>query len=200
MKRNERKTAPNVKDGKVQKQNNWELTPGYYLNEQPELVVERKRSGSGHRHLLTQADVRRFISIIPNWNEHSCGLNAVVLAPAFEDCFGYYDPGVISICAWSLNDSSSVCDWYYKRRIKSLQCLGVFCLPDGNDEWTLQFNEDTARAYQLLNTFLHELGHHNDWLNTRKPENANRGESHAEEFALRLGLQLWPIYQKAFRI
>lgn len=200
MKRLERKTAPGVRSGRVQKKNNWEETPGYDISEQPELVIDRKRPGDGYRHLLTQADVRRFISIVPNWKEHSRGLNAVVLASAREDYFGYYDPGVISICAWSLNDSISVFDWYYKRRLKILNCLGVPCLPDGNGEWTLEFTEDTARAYQLLNTFLHELGHHNDYLNTRKPENANRGESHAEEFALELGLQLWPTYQRTFSI
>jgi hypothetical protein len=200
MKHSERKSAPNVKDGKVQKQNNWELTPDYYISEQPELVIDRQKPGDGYRHLFTQADIRRFISIIPHWKEHSRGLNAVVLAPAYKDYFGYYNPGVISLCAWSLDPAITVSDWYYKRRIGILECLHVLCLPEGNGDWLLQFDEETARAYLLLNTFLHELGHHNDYRNTRKPENANRGESHAEDFALQLGVQMWPSYQKAFGI
>lgn len=200
MKRVERKTAPAVRDGQVQKKNNWELTLSYDIAEQPELVIDRKRPGVGYRHLLSQADVRQFISIIPDWEKHSRGLNAVVLAPAHEDYFGYYDPGVISICAWSLSNEITVCDWYFKRRSAILGCLSVDSFPDGNGEWTLNFDENQARAYQLLNTFLHELGHHNDYLNTRNPNNANRGESHAEEFALELGLKMWPAYQKTFRI
>ena len=200
MKRSERKSAPNVKNGVVQRQNNWELTPNYWCSEQPQLVIDRLRPGNGYRHLLTQEDVRRFISIIPNWVEHSRGLNAVTLAPGYKDYFGYYNPGVISLCAWSLDAAITVSDCYYNRRLEILECLSVPCLPEGNGDWLLQFNETTARAYLLLNTFLHELGHHNDYLNTLKPKNANRGESHAEEFALRLGLQLWPTYQKAFKI
>ncbi len=200
MKRLERKTAPGVRAGAVQKKNNWEETPGYDISEQPELVIDRQRLGDGYRHLLTQADVRRFISNIPDWEEHSRGLNAVALAPKYKDYFGYYNPGVISLCAWSLDASISVSCWFYSRRRSFLACLGVTCLPDGNSGWTLEFDEETARAFLLLDTFLHELGHHNDFMNTRKPENANRGESHAEEFALRLGLQLWPTYQKAFRL
>lgn len=200
MNHSPRKTAPAVRSGRVQKKNNWEETPGYDISEQPELVIDRKRPGEGYRHLLSQADIRRFISIVPDWEKHSQGLNAVVLAAGDEFRFGYYRRGVISICAWTADNHFSMFDEVYQRRAQILNCLGVPALPDGNGEWMLEFTEDTARAYLLLNTFLHELGHHNDTMNTRKKENANRGESHAEQFALELGLKLWPTYQKAFRI
>ena len=200
MKRSQRKTAPEVRAGKVRKKNNWEETPSYDISEQPELIIDRKPPGNGCCQLLTQADVRRFISIIPDCKQHSRGLNAVVLAPGDKYSFGFYKPCFISLCAWPIEISVSVDECYYRRHIEILDCLNVSCSPNGNGQWMLDFTEDTARAYLLLSTFLHELGHHNDYMNTRKPENANRGESHAEEFALRLGLQLWPTYQKAFRL
>jgi len=200
MNHSPRKTAPAVRSGRVQKKNNWEETPDYFIAEQPELVIDRKRPGEGFRHLLSQSDIRRFISIVPDWEKQSQGLNAVVLASGEEEYFGHYDCGVISLCAWPTTISMTVDDWYYERRTAILECLGVPCFPDGADRYLLEFTEDTARAYLLLNTFLHELGHHNDYLNTRKKENANRGESHSEQFALELGLHLWPTYQKAFRI
>jgi len=200
MNHSPRKTAPEVRSGRVQKKNNWEETPDYYIAEQPELVIDRKRPGEGFRHLLSQSDIRRFISIVPDWERHSQGLNGIVLAPGEESRFGYYYPGVISICAWALNGSISVNEYFLYLNTEIIQCLGISCSPDGNGDWTLECDEDQARAFQLISTFLHELGHHNDYLNTRKKENANRGESHAEQFALELGLHLWPTYQKAFRI
>jgi len=195
-----RKTAPAVRAGRVQKKNNWDETPDYYIAEQPELVIDRKRPGEGFRHLLSQADIRRFISIVPDWEKHSQGLNAVVLAPGKEDHFGHYNSGVISLCAWPLDGSISVNEYFLSLNTEIMQCLAISCSPDGNGYWTLDCDQDQVRAFQLLSTFLHELGHHNDYLNTRAKENANRGESHAEEFALELGLKLWPTYQKAFRI
>lgn len=195
-----RKTAPQVKAGNVQKKNNWELTRDYYISEQPELIIDRQRPGNGYRHLLSQSDVVRFISIIPDWDKHSVGLNAVVLAPGYKDYFGYYNPGVISLCAWALDDALTVSAGYYERESKILQLLDISCWPQGNGEWKLDFDADTARAYVLLSVFLHELGHHNDYTNTRNPRKANRGEVYADDFALNLATQLWPRYQKLFSI
>ncbi len=200
MNHSPRKTAPEVRSGRVQKKNNWDETPDYYISEQPELVIDRKRPGEGFRHLLSQSDIHRFISIVPDWEKHSQGLNAVVLEPGNKRYLGCYVHGVISVCAWTINDCIEVNTEFCRRSQDMLNCLSVPRLPDGNGRWLLQFDEDTARAYSLLSTFLHELGHHNDTMNTRKKENANRGESHAEEFALELGLKLWPTYQKAFGI
>lgn len=176
------------------------MTPDYDISEQPELVIDRKRPGEGFRHLLSQPDLRRFISIVPGWEKHSQGLNAVVLAPGDKSSFGYYYPGVISLYAWPERIAMSFDNDSYQLDLAFFDCFDVPRVPDGEGWWDLEFTEDTARAFLLLNVFLHELGHHNDYMNTRKKENANRGESHAEEFALELGLKLWPTYQKAFRI
>ena len=63
---------------------------------------------------------------------------------------------------------------------------------------TLEFTEKTARAHLLLNTFLHELGHHHDALNTKTPRNANRGESYAEEYARNYADVIWNRYAQVF--
>src|SRR5438045_3516398 len=94
-----RKTSPKVIGGLTQKKNKWAFTDGYYDTEQPFPVIDRKRLAKGYRHLLKQKDVYDFISILPDWNELSFGLNAIVLAPGSEDTFGYHYAGVVHICA-----------------------------------------------------------------------------------------------------
>jgi len=200
MNHSPRKTAPEVRSGRVQKKNNWEETPDYFIAEQPELVIDRKRPGEGFRHLLSHADIRRFISIVPDWEKHSQGLNGIVLATGRRGYFGCYDPGVISVGAWVDEMVIYLPDQYYEHDVAFFDCFSVPRVPDRNGWWQLDFTEETARAFLLLSVFLHELGHHNDYMNTRRRENANRGEPHANEFALELGLKLWPSYQKAFRI
>jgi hypothetical protein len=89
-----------VKDGRVQKKNNWELTPNYYSHGQRELVIDRQRPGEGFRDVLLQRDVEKFITLLPDWEELSVGLNAIVLAPGEDETDGFHSPGVVHICAW----------------------------------------------------------------------------------------------------
>jgi hypothetical protein len=44
------KTAPRVKDGKVQKKNRWEQSPNYYYCDLSRLVIERRSPGKGYRY------------------------------------------------------------------------------------------------------------------------------------------------------
>ena len=41
-----------MKRGRVQKKNDWKLTPTYYNSAQALAVIDRKRPGEGYRHLL----------------------------------------------------------------------------------------------------------------------------------------------------
>jgi hypothetical protein len=41
-----RRSAPGVKAGRVQKKNNWDWTPKYWSAEQPRPVIDRKRWGT----------------------------------------------------------------------------------------------------------------------------------------------------------
>jgi hypothetical protein len=49
----------------------------------------------------------------------------------------------------------------------------------------VKWTENTARAYQLLYMFLHELGHHHDRMTTRSRRATARGEPYAESYANR---------------
>ena len=198
MQRLNRKSAPGVQAGRVQRKNNWELTLDYHIAPQPELVIERKRPGAGYRHVLKQKDVRDFIALLPDWNELSKGLNAVVIASGDRYCFGSYFPGVVYLYALS-NDLRVSFDYeYYLRRQFILGRLGVNYVETDSYTGTLEFTENTARAYLLLNTFLHELGHHHDAQNTKMPRNANRGESYAEEYARNYADVIWNRYAQVF--
>jgi hypothetical protein len=49
-----------------------------------------------------------------------------------------------------------------------------------------------------MHILLHELGHHHDRMTTRSQRYCGRGESYAEQYALRFADQLWDAYFKAF--
>jgi hypothetical protein len=61
-------------------------------------------------------------------------------------------------------------------------------------KWTVE----TVRAYQLLDVFLHELGHHRDRMTTRRQQHPGRGETYAERYASRYADQLWAAYETEF--
>jgi hypothetical protein len=102
-----RRSAMKVRDGRVQRKNRSTTTANYLTHDMPELVIDRKNPGPGYRHLVSKDDLRRFLTILPNWNELQHGLNAVVLDHGYENCLGWYRPGVVALCAW---DRSIVLD------------------------------------------------------------------------------------------
>ncbi len=195
-----RRSAPNVKAGKVQKQNNWALDPGdYYRVPQPLPVVDRRRPGGGYRHLLRRGDVERFIELLPDWEELSRGLDAVVLAPGSHYSYGYHRSGVVHVCAWPVHlwDTTDIAS--YERDRPMLERLSVPAERRGR-EVLLRWTMPTARAFQLLDVFLHELGHHHDQMTTRSRREAARGEPYAEEYARRHGQAIWEAYLDAFEL
>ena len=100
MSRFHRKTAPGVLDGRVQKTNNWTRSPSIYRDTQPRLVIDRRRPGEGHRHLLSKRDIERFVALIPNWEALAVGLDVICLDTKRKNCDGWYDRGGLGICAW----------------------------------------------------------------------------------------------------
>src|SRR5438270_155534 len=95
-----RKSAPGVRDGVVRRKNNWQRTPDYDVTPQPFPFIDRQRAGAGYRHLLLKRDVRRFVSLLPDWPALAEGLNAIVLAPGCQRLLGYHRPGLVALCAW----------------------------------------------------------------------------------------------------
>lgn len=60
-----------------------------------------------------------------------------------------------------------------------------------------RFTIAQARAFTLLHVFLHELGHHFDWL-SRRGAYCQRSEEFAEDFANRFFTSLLPAYFSRF--
>src|SRR3954467_5353308 len=84
-----RLSAIRVKNGVVQKKNNWARTPTYWNTRQELPVIDRQRPGRGYKHLLRAHHIDDFISIVPDWDELSRGLDAILLAPGERNLDGW---------------------------------------------------------------------------------------------------------------
>src|SRR5690349_22004960 len=88
-----RRTATRVLDGRVQKKNNWAPSPGdYRAVAQAEIAIERRKPAEFHRHVVTVAQLRAFLDLLPGWDEIAVGVRAIVLA-SDTDCYGWYRAG-----------------------------------------------------------------------------------------------------------
>jgi len=193
-----RRTTPRVKDGRVQKKNNWTLArDDYFARSQAEIRLDRRPPGEGFRHLVTIAQLRRMLALLPDWEEAAKGLEAVVLDEG-GDAMGWHVYGVVAICAWErdlwwpdtdrsfADEHAEVFDLLEVERAKLGGRLEV--------RWT----EAQARAFQLLHILPHELGHHHDRMTTRTQWQAARGEPYAEGYANSVLHTLWPAYGREF--
>jgi len=198
MARLNRKSAPKVKGGRVQKKNNWELSrDDYYEFTQALPVIDRKRPGSGYRHLLRKGNVVEFIALLPQWDELAEGLDAIVLAPGEDGLYGWHEQGVVHICAWPADLWERLDDAFFEPHRDLLDRLGVPYVrrqPETLCKWT----DDTARAFQLLHVLLHELGHHHDRITTATRRGPGRGEPYAERYARDHGDLIWDRYIDVF--
>jgi len=142
-------------------------------------------------------DIYDFIGILPDWNELSQGLNAIVLAPGEWDIFGYHRHGVVHICAWERDLWITITEDCFEKERAICERLGV---PWEREERDIvcQFTESTARAHQLLATLLHELGHHHDRMSTKSKIRASRGETYAESYAKEYAELIWERYIEVF--
>src|SRR5579872_909501 len=130
MRAHNRKATPRVIAGRVQKKNNWDLSADYYRAAVPgSPVIDRKRPGPGYRHVLTKKDVCDFIGILPDWEELSVGLHAIVLAPGEAGAYGYHVPGVVHVCAWEADPWQISDTAFYDEHKDVLARLGVECEP-----------------------------------------------------------------------
>src|SRR5687767_7191864 len=91
-----RKTTPRVKDGRVQRKNHRDVPlprPGV-----PALRVEPPRPG--FRHTITEPELRRFVALLPDWDDLSVGLEEIVLVDREDGLDGWYEQGSVYVCAW----------------------------------------------------------------------------------------------------
>lgn len=195
----QRKTTPKVRNGKVQKKNNQNPTPNYFFGDLEEFVIDRERPGEGFRHILLKRDVETFISILPDWPELSVGLNAIVMARGESGLMGWHTRGVVGICAWERDLWDTWTEEFHREHADILARLGVPCEEQDGDV-LCKFSEDSARAFQLLHIFLHELGHHHDRMTTKSRARSSRGEGYAESYARRYEAQIFSRYTDLFPI
>jgi len=197
--RTHRKTTPKVKDGRVQKKNRHALTPNYWNTRQEELQLDVEKPGKGYKHFLKKRDIVRFLGLLPNWEELNVELDAVLLAEG-GGADGWYTNGVLAICAWEKDKTTSLDKDYFTehkeifRRLNikfQIKTNGVIC----------HFTEDQIVAYQLLHIFLHELGHHHDRISTRSQrDNGPRGEDYAEKYAFKYEKLIWNRFFEEFQM
>src|ERR1700759_4132188 len=96
-----RKTATRVRSGRVQKKNNWAADRrDYFAWSQAEIRLDRNDPGVGYRHVLTVPQLRKFIGLLPDWDEIALGLDAIVIDAGRDDAMGWYHDGVVSLSAW----------------------------------------------------------------------------------------------------
>jgi hypothetical protein len=193
-----RKSTPKVRDGKVQRKNRAALSLGYknYVQNRPQL--ERERPGAGYRHVLRKGDVERFITLLPDWDELSRDLDAIVLAAGDPDSMGWYGQGVVAVCAWDRELSR---DWrsdFVVEHAPILERLDVSIEAPRRGMQRVHITEESVRAFQLMHVLLHELGHHHDRMTTRSQRRASRGEGFAEEYANRYMEAIWQAYTREF--
>jgi hypothetical protein len=194
-----RRSTPAVKHGSVQKKNNWLRDGGdYYRRQQSEVVIDRQRPGEGYRHVLTVDDVRRFVDLLPNWNELSADLHAIVLAPGEPRANGWHTRGVVAVCAWDREQWQEIGLWWYEAHAVLLDRLGVAWHVTDPGWATALWTDGQIRAFQLLHILTHELGHHHDRITTRRQRTAARGEPYAEARAYEWEALVWDRYCREF--
>src|SRR3954462_6698373 len=109
-----RRTAMKVRNGRGLKKNNWRLDPRDYRSlKQHEIRLDRRRPPVGSRHLITIAQLRAFIALLPAWDEVAIGLDAIVLDSA-TDCAGWCGPGVVAVCAWD----ADLWEWWSREMVE----------------------------------------------------------------------------------
>jgi hypothetical protein len=198
-----RKSAMRVRDGRVAKKNNW--VPDhrdYYARPQSEIQIERGHPGPGSRHVVTVAQLREFIDLLPDWDELATGLEAISIYEGGHGWLGMSNPGVVVITAWEQDLWWPEIEAIWVAQVSELlDLLGVEIVPSsrGVERLELRWTESQARAFMLLDVLVHELGHHHDRMTTRGKD-APRGEPYAMAYAKRVQAEVWPEYCRRFGV
>jgi hypothetical protein len=198
MRRFSRKTAPKVKGGKVQRKNRTALSNHYNNCPQPRPVIDRLKPGEGYRHYLKIKDIKRFIGILPDWDELSKGLNAILLAPGEYDVMGWHSGGIVAVCAWERDRTVTWSSEFVRNHEDIFERLGIVYRRLKDDFYECEFDDRAIRGFQLMHILIHELGHHHDRMTTRSKRKASRGEDYAEEYTRVHGDELWARYFDEF--
>lgn len=192
-----RRSTPKVKNGKVQRKNR-------HLPTRSGPLIRREQPGSGFRHVVRKNDIAKFIGLLPGWDELSVGLHEIILAAGDKNTAGWHRPGVVAICAWEREVHREQNRGFLEDHASLYNRLGIpYTWIDDteyedNGYFWVHFTDESIRAYQLLHILLHELGHHHDRMTTKPKIRASRGESFAEQYALKYEAVVFTRYCEAF--
>jgi hypothetical protein len=174
MRSPQRKSTPKVRGGKVQRKNRTDLSPNYYNTPHAYPTPVRQRPGVGYRPILNKKQLYQFIDLLPDCTEFSRGLRAVLLAPDEPDMSGWHVPRTIAICAWDSTLEEAWPNYFVDENHELLNRLGVIRKPDYEDDGRIDtsyqqrcFTEKSARGFQLMDVFRHEMGHHHDRMTSQ---------------------------------
>jgi hypothetical protein len=194
-----RRVAPKVIGGRVFGSSRWAETPNYYNTPQPAPVIDRRRPGKTFVHLLRKQDVGLFTELVPGWSRLCEGLDAIVLSEGSTETYGWHIPGVVHIGAWPRELWEVVSEDFLEANADILGRLEVPVERRG-DDYVLQWSRLKARAFQLLDVFLHEVGHHHDRMTTRTQFDIARGEPYADAFAQHYRELVWEDFIRHFEV
>jgi hypothetical protein len=199
MFRTVRRTTMRVRDGRVQRKNRTSKSPHIFQDTASIVLIERERPGSGYRHVVRRQDVRRFLSILPQWNDLSRGLTTIVLGRG-ERSMGWYDRGVVAICAWEKEiEWDDCCPMFFREHRALFDKLAVR-YEVSQQAIRVHFTAATARAFQLVHVLVHELGHHHDRMTSASKRAAARGETYAEQYARQFEDEIISRYRREFKL
>ena len=193
-----RRTATRVVGGRAQRKNDWRPHPGdYMVVPQAEIRLDRRSPPQGFRHLVTVAQLRRLVALLPDWAELAVGLEAIVLDDR-TDIMGWHRRGVVALCPWERELWWTDADPGFVAEHESVLTLLEVATVRAGGRIELRWTESQARAFGLLHVLPHELGHHRDRITTRRGARAGRGEPYAEAYAATVVEQIWDAYVTEF--
>lgn len=195
-----RKTTPKVRDGKVQRKNRHAPTRLNSLS----VGIDPIKKGKCGRQVVSKDDVWKFIRLIPDWKRVSSDLDLIYLSSS--DNFlvdGYYEcpqRPLVTLNCWEEDLATRASSEYVRLHQELFDRLGVEVRKEegGLGVLVCQFDEDSARAFQLLHIFLHELGHHHYRITKGRGRDAG-DEKYAESYALKTEKKIWKRYCEVFR-
>lgn len=194
-----RRTATKIKKGKVQNKNRNTKTPNYWNTYQDDIQIDIEDPGKGYKHFVKKRDIILFLGILPNREEIDIEFDAILLARGENDVDGWYNNGIIAICAWEKEMTREYNLEYFEAHKAIFDKLYVK-YEFKKSYVRCDFTENQIKAYLLLHIFLHELGHHHDRVNTKSKKKCARGEKYAESYAFKYENIIWNKYFELFTL
>ncbi|NDV66152.1 hypothetical protein [Bacteroides sp. 224] len=192
-----RRTATKVKNGRVQPKNRHKRTPNYWNTFQKEIQLDVMPPGKGYKHFLKTRDIKLFLEILPNREVIDQELDAIILDKGDGYTDGWYNRGVIGICAWEKEKTKVFSLPYFRSHQKIFERLEV-SYQIKKDYVICDFTENQIKAYLLLHILLHEIGHHHDRIHTKSRRRCAKGEAYAEKYAYKYEELIWNKYFELF--